>query len=226
MKDVGQVHVGAAPHEARRHHADHGADLIVQPQFAAQHARVAAELPLPEFVAEHRDGLGSLRGIRVGGGTPDERTHAHHVERVHGAVIAAQPLGLARARPGHVAPSGGDHPAEDRITLRDVQELVDRVGAAVAAALAQHVDAHQAVGILIGERVEDDGMDHAVHGGASADTQCQRADRDGRKRARLAQVPRTETQVAAELSDPRKSAHLLFDYATDEDRRRLSSSVN
>src|ERR1035441_3333605 len=44
VKDVGQVHVCATPHEARRHHADHRADLVVEPEFTAQDPGVAAEL--------------------------------------------------------------------------------------------------------------------------------------------------------------------------------------
>ena len=76
MEDVRQVNVGAAPHEARRHHADHRPHLVVQPQLAAQHAGVAAELPLPELVAQHRHRLRAIRGIGrpgarpISGGTP------------------------------------------------------------------------------------------------------------------------------------------------------------
>ena len=215
VKDVGQVHVCAAPHEARRHHADHRADLVVEPEFTAQDPAVAAELPLPELVAEHHHGLGALLRVGLAGAAPDLWRHPHHIEGVHGAVIAAQPLGLTRARPGHVAPGGGDHPAEHRIALRDFEELVDLVVTAVSAALPLYRDAHQAVGILVGERIQDDGVDHGVHGGAAADTERQRADGDGRKRRCLAQAARAETEVPGELSDPRKSAHGYYDYGTD-----------
>ena len=71
------VDVRAAPHEPLRHDADHGAHRVVQPQLAAEHVRVAAELPLPEAVAEHHHRLRAGRahrqadGVRpISGGTP------------------------------------------------------------------------------------------------------------------------------------------------------------
>ena len=70
------VDVRAAPHESLRHDADHRADGVVEPQLAAEHIRIAAELTLPEAVAEHDDRLGASarivgRGVRpMSAGTP------------------------------------------------------------------------------------------------------------------------------------------------------------
>ncbi len=50
-----QVDVGAAPHEAPRHHADDLARRAVETHRPPDHRRIAAELPLPEAVAEQRD---------------------------------------------------------------------------------------------------------------------------------------------------------------------------
>ena len=59
-----QIDVGAAPHEALRHHADDRADCVVEPELAAEDARIAAELPLPEPVAQHDDRLGASAAHR------------------------------------------------------------------------------------------------------------------------------------------------------------------
>ena len=50
-----QVDVRASPHEPLRHHADHRPDDIVQAKLAPEHSRVAAELPLPEAIAQDDD---------------------------------------------------------------------------------------------------------------------------------------------------------------------------
>ena len=93
-----QVDVGAAPHEALRHHADDGAVDVVQAQLPAEHVRIAAELPLPEAIAEHDHRLRAGPGVGGGRRPPEERRHAHHVEGVERAVVAAQPLRIAIRR--------------------------------------------------------------------------------------------------------------------------------
>src|SRR4051794_26978330 len=109
MKHVGQVDIGAAPHESRGHYADDGAEFLIDAQRAANYAGVAAELALPELVAEERDRLGARHGVGCGGRTSDERRHAHYVEGVHGAMIASQALRLALAAPRDVTPGGSNH---------------------------------------------------------------------------------------------------------------------
>ena len=82
--------------------------LAVEFQFAADHAGVAAELLLPELIAEDGHRLRAFHRIRRHGGAADQRRHAHHVEGIHGAVIAAQALRIAVAGPDDVGPGGSD----------------------------------------------------------------------------------------------------------------------
>ena len=204
VEDVRQIDVRPAPHETRRHHPDDRPHLVVEPQLAPEHRRIAAELPLPEFEPEQRHRLRPRRFVGRRRGPPDQRHHAHHVERVHGAVIPAQALRIALARPRHVGPRRGHHPGKDRVALGDVQELVDAVVAAVAAALPAHVHAHQPAGVLIRERIEDHRVDHAVHRRAAADSQRQRSDRQGRKPAGFRQVADAETDILHKMIQPAK----------------------
>ena len=197
------VDVRAAPHEALRHDADHGAHGVVQPKLAAEHVRVAAELALPESIAQHHDRLRA--GARIVGRRrpPDERRHAHHVERVERAVVAAQPLRIAVAGPQHVADGRGDDPLEDGVSLGDLDELIDRIaGPESALRRVRHPDAHQVVDVLIGKRIEDDGVEHAVDGRRGHDAERQGHDRQKGEPGTSRQPADAEPHVAPELLDP------------------------
>src|SRR5580658_2241226 len=97
MKDIRQIDVRAAPHEARRHDADDRSRLSVELQMPAENPSVAAKLLLPEFIAQHGHWLSAVDRVRCDGGAADQRRDAHHVERIHGAVIPAQALRIAVA---------------------------------------------------------------------------------------------------------------------------------
>ncbi len=121
-----QIDVRAAPHEPLRHDADDAPDATVQPQLRADDLRVAAELTLPEAIPEHDDRFGIRRDVGRREVASDERRHAHHLERVRRAVVAANALGLGTVRPQHVADGGCDRALEDRVALGDLEELVGR----------------------------------------------------------------------------------------------------
>ena len=54
VEDGGQIDIGAAPHEARGHDADDGADLVVEAQLAAEDGRVAGELRAARICSRER----------------------------------------------------------------------------------------------------------------------------------------------------------------------------
>ncbi len=130
-------------------------------------------------------------------------------------MIAAKTLGLAGAGPRDVAPGGRDDAAEHGAAPGDFEELIDRVVAAVVAALPLHVDGHQPVGIVVRERVQDYGVEHAVHGGAAADAERQRADRDDREGGRVRQVTRADAEIAGKLREEQKGLQSCFLQCTD-----------
>ncbi len=203
MEDVRQIHVGAAPHEARLHHADDGAHFTIQHELSSQHSGIAAKLPLPEFVTENGYRLCAGDGVGGQGRAAKQGRNTHHSECVHGAVIAAQALRVSAAGPDHVGPCGRDDALEYRIALRNFEKLVNGVVAAVrplAGILNPH--AHQAVDIFVGERIEDNGVDHAVHGRAPADAEHERGKRNGGKSAALGRITDAEANVAQKLSEP------------------------
>ena len=199
-----QVDVGAAPHEALRHHADDRAVDVVQAQLAAQDVGITAELPLPEAITQHGHRLRPRPGVRCGWRPPEDRRHPHHVEGVEGAVIAAKTLRIAIPGPQHVADRRGDHPFEDRAALGEFEELVGRV-AGPPAALRRVRDAHarQVGDVLVGERVEHHGVEHAVDGRYRHDAETERQHGEDGEPGRPCQPPRAVADVSAELFEPR-----------------------
>ena len=221
-----QVDVGAAPHEPLRHHADHRADVAVQPQLAAEHVRIAVELALPEPVAEDHHRLGARR--RVGGvrRAAEERRHAHDVERVEGPVVAAQPLRVAVAEPQHVADRGGDDPFEDPAALRDLEELIHRIpGARAGAVRGEHAHAGQVVDVLVRKRIEHDRVQHAVDRRRRHDAERQRQHRQRREPRRPEQAADPEPDVAGELLEPVPHVNLPYENAVRSTSRLLGTAV-
>src|SRR6185437_6755068 len=91
------VDIRAAPHEALRHDADHRAHDVVEAHLVAEDVRIPAELPLPETVSKDYDRRRARTRIVRVGRAADERRHAHDVERVERAMVAAQPLRISLA---------------------------------------------------------------------------------------------------------------------------------
>src|SRR6187551_3444586 len=123
LKRNGQVDVGAAPHEALRHHADYGAHRVVQPQPAPEHIGIAAELALPEAVAEHDHRFGAGAPVVAAHRPADECRDPHYLEGIERAVISAQAPWLSITGPDHVADRGGNDAFEDAVAPGDLHEL-------------------------------------------------------------------------------------------------------
>ena len=217
-----QVDIGASPHEPLRHHPDDGADLVVEAELPADHGGVAAELPLPEPVAEDGDRR-RIRPAVVGEvGPSEERRHAHDEERVRRAVVAAQALRVALAGPQDVGDRGRDRPFEDRVPFGDLEELVGAVAeAASAPARVPDADAHQRVDVLIGERIQDDRVDDAVHRGRRHDPEGQRQHRQRGEAGRAGKGPDPVAQVLKPLVEPRQHGISLARLHKDEANVRL-----
>src|SRR5439155_13723537 len=142
-----------------RHHADDGANAVVETKPAPDHAEVAPELALPKPVAQHDDRFGAwLRIVRVRCAAY-QRSHPHDIERIERAMVSTQPLWIALAGPQHVADGGSDGALENRVALGDLEKLVGRVaGPTAPRCRARDPDAHQSVHVLIGKRIENDRM--------------------------------------------------------------------
>jgi hypothetical protein len=191
-----QIDVRPPPHEPLRHHADYGADLPVQCQLPPDDARIAAELALPEAITEHHDRRrvrpAILRRVR----SAHERRYAHDLERVWGSIVPAQPLRVAISGPEDVADRGRDHAVENRAPLRNLEELIGRIAGSEAALVgAPDADAHQAVDVLVGKRVEHHGVEDAVDRRGGHDPEGKRQQRHGREPGTLGKRAKREPDV-------------------------------
>jgi hypothetical protein len=194
---------------------------------APDHAAIAPELPLPETIAEHCHELGSRLGICRSRHAAEQRRHAHHLERIHGDVIAAKPLRLAASSPQYVVDGRMMRPSKMRLRSAISRYWSIVVIRPVTAPVRLADDrAHQVRHVLVGKRVDQDGVDHALHDGGGPDSQCQRAGRHYGEAEVVFQVPEAEANIAMEIVQICK--HNLFplpglDVAPSlpEDTRRL-----
>jgi hypothetical protein len=161
------------------------------------------ELPLPEAISENHDRLGAGSGVFRSRRPSEDWRHTHDVEGVEGAVIAAQTLGIAVPGPQHVADRRGDHAFENRAALGNLEELVGRVaGPSEALRGARHADARQVVDVLVGERVEDHGVEHAVDGRDCHDAEAERQHRKQGEPWGSRQPSHAVANVAGKLFEP------------------------
>jgi hypothetical protein len=179
-----KIDVGAAEHEPGAHDADDGARAAVEDHGAADGAGVAAEAGGPVAVAEDGEGL----GIGVGGGD------AHDVEAIVGDVVSAESAGLAGGvAPEDVGDGGGGDAFEDLGVAGEVGELFDGIEGAPAFLIgAADSDAGEIIDVFVGEGVEDDAVENAVHRRGGEDAQGEREQRGERERLVARQLAGTE----------------------------------
>src|SRR5467141_2943658 len=117
VEDCGQIDIGSAEHEPRRHHSDNCPRGPVEEHLPSEHGGIGAELAIPELVSQDRDRWNPCHGIRWRRSAPDERGHAHHVKGVHGADIATKAPRLTLTAPQDVTDGGGNHTIKNGIAL-------------------------------------------------------------------------------------------------------------
>src|SRR5271163_1076021 len=168
--------------EIGRHDADNGVTILIYSNPSAQYMRVAAELPLPQSIANH-DRFGKAR------------------LRVARAVYAPQ-LGLS-AEKLEVIGAGGEHfdalgvvaPAQRRAPRKKDADLIEDAGAIAqvlefrlghadvfrARAIQIVKDADQTLGMLERKRPQEHGVHHGEDGDVRADAKPQGEYGDGGK---------------------------------------------
>src|SRR5207247_389113 len=110
--------------------------------------------------SQHGDWFGACLQVRLERRPSDQRRDAHYVERIAGAVIATQPLGVAFAdpfrNPCYVADGRCDDAFEDSVARADLQQLIHAVvSASKTFTWLNEVDAYQSIDILVGEGIDD-----------------------------------------------------------------------
>ena len=176
--------------EARREHADDGVRGVAEDQRPSEHARVAAHPRPPEGVGEDH-GAGAAGHVLAGEeGAPELGADAQHVEEVGADLERGELRALGAVVPddGGVGVSG-DGGEDGRVGLELAHRRPGELEAGLVVAVVDLPDVDQAVGLGVGERAEQGGVDRSEHGGVQADAHGEGEDDDRRE-------PRPAPEVA------------------------------
>ena len=183
--------------------AEDGIGLVAERKRGADNFRIAAEFALPESVADDDDVAAVGRVFLRREGAAENHGRAEEAEVRFGNVNAMHLLGHfageIEARTAEVV--GGDI-LQHAGLLAPVVELGGRSNAKVAIRRCVH-HLHHAVGIRIGERLEQHRVHHREDGGVGSDAEGERGNRgDGEGR-----IADEHAQGVAEVAE--EIAHVL-----------------
>ena len=203
--------------EPRGQHADDGVRPALQVQGTTDHVAGAAEVAMPQLVADERDG-GSAGAVLVIGEEPAERgpdPQRTQIRRGDGGAV--QPLGLDPA--GQVELALGSEPgARERMRLVAVQSVIEERGTERIEAFAQSHAVHDVIHVGDRQRAQQQRIHRAEDGRVRAHPEPEREHRDDREAGPGAQHPPAVPQV------PEEVAHRPL-LSTDARRSCTSSGV-
>jgi hypothetical protein len=167
----------------------------------AQHRIAPAEAGFPDRLRDQRDPRAACAILVLGESAAGDRLHAEHREDVRRHLEAGKPLGFA---PGRHRDAAAAPPAElgERLrTLGPRHVIRNRHGEARNAQLVVLLPyPHQPIGVLVGQRLERDGVNDAIDGGVGADAERQRGNGDEGEHRRAPQGPRRLFQIVKKHS--------------------------
>ncbi len=182
------------PGKALGHDSDHGHRHRAEADGAPDHRRVGPEHALPGTVAQNGQAITRMVAVRSYRAAEGGRS-AEHVEKAVRHLRSDQPLRLPRAS-GQVEnqPAVAREALERAAVLVDVQEVRGRMG--VFRRGRQRPPHHRdALRVVVGERPEEDGVDHAEERGVGSDAEGQGPDRYHGERAVLGEGPQAVSHV-------------------------------
>ena len=190
-EDEGQQELGLANRqlEIGGQHSEDDVRLGVDADGTADGGRICAEARLPEGVREH-DGV----CIAIGEHAADQRATAEGREKRSGDPGGADLLGRTGERQGGRAgrDQGGIF---DGRRLDAAVEIVRDGDLCVVAVLPGVPHEHQPLGLSVGQRPEQDAIEHREDGGVRPGGDGERQDRGDRKGGPVAKGPERVAQV-------------------------------
>jgi hypothetical protein len=170
--------------------ADDRIALVVQRQVLADHVGTAAEAAGPKPFAQHHHPLGPRLVLLRPESASQDRPHPQSLKDSRRDVSAVDPFRLTVARQSEIRAVEGDEAFERLALLLHVLEVRHRE-AHVGDLLRPFGQEHQAIGLLVGERVQEDPIDHAEDGRVGPYSEGQRQHRH-----------RAESRIAGEQTYP------------------------
>ena len=168
----------------------HGEAAPVERERAPDYGGARTEAPAPQAATDEDHGCRTepvVCGVEVTARHGVDSEDAEEVGRDH---LAAEVLGLPSSGHVGVLPAERGQALEAAAVLLPVDEV--RIGDRHAREVRRRLaEPHQAVGIAVGQRLEENAVDDAEDGGVGADPERQRDHRDGRE----ARVPGQHAQA-------------------------------
>ncbi len=178
---LGEKQVGAVAEksEISRENADDLPALCVDDEATSENGRIATEMPLPVGVTQNHGERISRRIVLAGEDAPEDRLDPEELQRAVGDAHRVDPLGLPEARHRRLAvvPYSDVFENLSLFAIGEVERrrLVDGVESETGGAMP-HPD--EALGLLEGERLQQDSVDDGEDGRVGADAQGQGQDGD------------------------------------------------
>ena len=166
----------------RRHHADDGEILIVQVNRATDCVRIAIECALPKTIADHDDGWSADFVFVFAKCAAGLRRQPDDIEKIPCDRRARNALRFAAANAAQISRffvCDGEL-FENRVVISPIEGIGQR-NREILPRSGRLIQYHDAVGIRIWERPQQNGVDHTEDGGVGADAQAERNYRDGSK---------------------------------------------
>ena len=192
-----QHHIGIEEREVTRHDADHRVGLSVNPQLVAQDLQIAAELALPQRVAQHHFLLVPDFSFLVGEGSPERRRYAEQAEERRGDVGGVDADRRAVLIDAEVAEVEqrlvrvGVRLAQPIVIVRHTRATVVP-GPGVRIKVLHHDDT---VRFRNRQRAQQDAVDHREEGRVGADADGERQRGRERERCVLPEKAQAKAQV-------------------------------
>ncbi len=150
----------------------------VQQNRLPDRVRRPAEAPLPQSVAEHDDVITARRALGGRERAASERGHGERLEQVRRRRRGTHALGFLPAGQARVHLHVRREVREARRPGSIVHDFLHRQPGRVARRRCVP-DHDQPIGISVGQRLEEDGLDEAEKRGVRADAERERQDGDG-----------------------------------------------
>jgi hypothetical protein len=166
----------------------------------AENRRLAAEVALPEAIADESDFAVAGLDIDIRGGEAKDGLDTEDGEVVGRDVVAAQAFRRTAVHERDVIGSGGRDASEDVRPLRDLRDLAGSVDAPGAARLIGHayLRGGKRLDVVIGEGVDEHAIGDAVDRGGGADAESEREHRGNGEAGGAAQLAEGIAQVGDE----------------------------
>ncbi len=200
--------------------ATRGARDAVEHEGLADDFRIGIELGDPGFVANHEDGRRAGFVVFCGGRAAEERRDSEGFESAGGDELAVEAFGAFFGGVENVGAGASGDAIED-VILRGVGAEFggsDSGAGTAVSGLVGVADLHddEAVGVRVGEGVEQDSVDDGEDGGGGADAEGESENGDGGEAGIFAQHAQSVTKILEESGQewpPKARRYVLTGYA-------------